>query len=123
MSLAAVGPLFQLAPSVTTPVLALTATIPAEITRFLICNPTDAEVLFSLYHDVGGSLVFDDTNVLFSEYPVPAHYTTAIDAPSGNSGLGLARGDTLGVQTSVIDSLVFTCYGVTADIAQKDMSQ
>lgn len=120
MSLAAVSPVFQTRPSVTTPVLAFTAQISIEVTRILICNPTGSEALFSLYHAVGGGVVFDDTNILFHEYPVPANHTTAIDAPAGNSGIGMDEGDTFAVQVNTADSLVFTAYGLTADIAQKE---
>lgn len=121
MTLAASGLLFQVRPDVLIPVVALRPTIATEITRLLICNPTTSASSYSIYHRADGQESLNSLFVLYSEVSLSGGQTAVIEALSENSGFGLRDGDVFGVQASIANSLVFTGYGVTANLAQGNL--
>lgn len=77
-----------------------------SIGTIVICNTSDSDVTYSIYHDDDGS-TYDETTALFWEATIRANSSDAIslfmamDDPDGN----------LAVQSSVGNALTFTAYG------------
>lgn len=119
MTLAAVGLIFQIQPSFTTAETVYTAVIQTEITQLVICNPTASAATFSLFHREDQNVSYGDSVKLYHEISVGAGETMVIQAASENSGIGMSINDQMGIEVGTADSLVFTAYGVTANIAQR----
>lgn len=106
----------QIQPADTLDTLAFTAVIQTEITRIVVCNTDSSARTFRVFHaDEGDS--FDPVNALYYDVSVAAKTTTVIAADAPNSGIALQIGEKLGVQASAGDTLTFTIYGVTANVA------
>ncbi len=103
-------------PSVTSIVTAFTATLNTEITRIHVCNVGAAARTFNLFHiESGGS--FGVANALIYQKTVNQNDFFTLEAECGSSGIMLIPGDSLGVQSSAADDLVYHFYGVTSSVA------
>jgi hypothetical protein len=110
--------LAQLRPDVTTPVVALTASINTEITLITVCNTTSNVVSFSLYHDdIALANAFNDDNVLYKNKSLVANETFNILGNYPGAAISLRQGlGRLAVQSDTANALNFTVYGSTASI-------
>lgn len=120
--LARASQLAQNRPSGTTAVSAFTASVLTEVTKIIVCNTTALNREFSIYHDDDGA-TFDDTTALYRSVVVEANNTYVIELMDDGAGIsvsgpeqGPAAGQ-IGVQTNLANSLTFTLYGMTADVA------
>lgn len=79
-----------------------------------LCNVTDADSKFSIYHDKDGTTYGLDT-ALFYQQTIPAKTTISI----GLEGEGWAMSSSAGniaVQSSVAGAINFTLYGSVIDL-------
>lgn len=91
---------------------AITATIPIEVTKIVVCNTnTSHKRDFTLHHDAEQSGA-TTTNALFYETEVPISTTQIYDIGTPGNGIQLGVGDVLWVNASTTD-IVFSIYGVT----------
>lgn len=110
--LATSSQIFQVRPSVTIPVIAYTASLVTEIATILICNSSSAAARFSIFHD-DDSGVATIATILYHEVSVAASHTEVIGGQYPGTGISIAPGGTLSVQSHTISALTFTAYGKT----------
>lgn len=113
MTVIKVGILFQIRPSVTTIVPALTASSSTSIVRIWVCAPGADGANYALFQRNGPGAI-DEDNALVAGRRVAARGDDVIEANDPNTGIGLQPGDQFAVQTTVAGALVFTVYGVTS---------
>lgn len=94
---------------------AFTSTLRTEITRIMVCNTSNAVATFDIYHDDDGT-TYDQTTALFYGATIESNATVEILSETLGAGVILARGASIGVNTSVDQALTFSLYGVTEEI-------
>jgi hypothetical protein len=105
------GKLGQVLPATTTAQTLYTALATTEITRINICNVTNNNVSYYLYHDDGGT-AYATANALVFNKTLSGHATDVIEAASQGSGITIQKNGSIGVAASVANHLNFTCYGI-----------
>jgi len=109
------GRLANLHPATTTVQTLFTAQATTEITRIQICNVTNNNVDYSIFHDSSGGTYATASSLVYSKQ-VSGRGIEVIEAASQGSGITMAKGDYLGVSTSAADHLVFNVYGIVQKV-------
>lgn len=109
------GKLGQVLPATTTAQTLYTALATTEITRINICNVTNNNVNYYLYHDDGGT-AYATANALVFNKTLSGHATDIIEAASQGSGITIQKNGSIGVSASVANHLNFTCYGIVQKV-------
>lgn len=110
--------LFGSRPANTNVTLAFTAVLPTEITRLVVANVTGSAADYRLFHVPSGGTQGNE-HALAYDVTVATKGVSLVEAASQNSGISMQPGDTLHVRSSTGDALVFTGYGVTANLAPR----
>jgi hypothetical protein len=105
------GKLASLHPATTSVQTIYTALATTEITRIQVCNVTNNNVEYSVFHDDSGSTYGTTTALVFSKQ-VSGKSVDVIEAASQGSGITIQKNGTLGVSVSAANHLNFTCYGI-----------
>lgn len=82
-----------------------------EVTRIVICNTTGTAAAASVFHDDAGGDTFNETTAHRYAKSVPANDAIEIVADVG-SGIQLAPGGQIGIQSGTGNALTFSVYGV-----------
>lgn len=109
------GKLGSAFPATTTAQTLYTALAGTEITRIQICNVTNNNTSYYIYHDDTGSTYGTATALVFNK-SVSGHQVEVIEAASQGSGITVARGGSIGVAVSNGSHLNFTVYGVVQKV-------
>lgn len=115
----------RVVPSVTTPVQIFKADeLRTEITLLLVAQaPLGGSATSNLvvFHDDSGSDVYDITTVISGDAidRNTEPFTTHFQAQHPGSGIMVAPGGSIAVQTSTANETVFTCYGITETRAER----
>lgn len=94
---------------------ALTASLPTEVTRIVVCNTTGVATTFSLYHDDDGTTYNADSQ-LYNAEPLGANETKTIEASAMGGGISVAEGGSIGVAAGTANAVNFTLYGASARV-------
>lgn len=97
-------------PAGTSAISVYTAALRTEVTTIAICNTTASAARFSLYHDDDGS-TFDATTALNFDQEIAGKSTVYIQSESVGTGVIVAIGGQIGVQTDTANALTFSVYG------------
>lgn len=98
-------------PATTTAQTLYTALATTEITRIQICNITNNNVHYYLYHDDSGASYGTATALVFNKL-LSGHAVEVIEAQSQGSGITVKKGGTIGVSSSIASHLNFIVYGI-----------
>lgn len=98
-------------PTTTTAMTLYTALATTEITRIQVCNVTNNNCDYYVYHDDAGTSYGTATALVFSKQ-VSGKNVDVIEAASQGSGITVKKGGTIGVQSSAASHLNFTVYGI-----------
>lgn len=109
------GKLGQVMPATTTAQTLFTALATTEITRINICNVTNNNVSYYLYHNDTGT-TYATANALVFSKTLSGHATDIIEAASQGSGITVQKNGSLGVATSSANHLNFTAYGIVQKV-------
>lgn len=109
------GKLGSAFPATTTAQTLYTALAATEITRIQICNVTNNNVSYYLYHDDTGTTYGTSTALVFNK-SISGHAVEVIEAASQGSGITVAKGGSIGVASSIANHLNFTVYGVVQKV-------
>lgn len=109
------GRLASVHPATTAVQTLFTASAATEITRIQICNVTNNNVDYSIFHDPSGTTYATSTSLVYSKQ-VSGKSVEVIEAASQGSGITMARGESLGVSASAANHLNFTIYGIVQKV-------
>lgn len=104
--------LAQVRPGTTAAATAFTALMRTEVKKIVVCNTSGGNADYSIFHDDDGT-TFNQTTALFYTKTLATKSTDVINAEDFASGVSIATGGAIGVQSSVADALTFTLYGAT----------
>ena len=109
------GKLGQVLPATTTAQTLFTALATTEITRIQICNLTNNNVQYFLYHN-DTAATYATENVLVYNKTINGYSVDVIEAASQGSGITVQKNGSLGVSASAGSHLNFTAYGIVQKV-------
>lgn len=109
------GKLGSAFPATTTAQTVYTALAATEITRIQICNITNNNTSYYIYHDDTGTTYGTSTALVFNK-TIGGHGVEVIEAASQGSGITVAKGGSIGVTSNIANHLNFTVYGVVQKV-------
>lgn len=109
------GKLGSVHPATTSVQTIYTALATTEITRIQVCNVTNNNVEYSVFHDDTGTTYSTTTALVYSKQ-VAGKSVDVIEAASQGSGITIQKNGTLGVAASAANHLNFTIYGIVQKV-------
>ena len=109
------GKLGQVLPATTTAQTLFTALATTEITRIQICNVTNNNVSYYLYHN-DTAATYATANALVYNKTINGYSVEVIEAASQGSGITVQKNGSLGVSASAGNHLNFTAYGIVQKV-------
>ena len=92
-----------------------TALATTEITRIHVCNITNNNADYSLFHDDSGSTYSTATALVWNKQ-VSGKDVGVIEAASQGSGITLQKNGTLGISASAASHFNITVYGIVQKV-------